>query len=815
MGYRDYLPKMQSGDIFDATNPYWNKAYQYVPRSYMGIDVDSRIALLANTPKTPEVPDLSKFREKLDKDLLYGEKDIMLGRFNELERKIKDELQKNPYALENNPTIISYFNELSNMYNSPELQSQIDKKKLVVAQETKAREQGQVGSFVYDSQTNQYMPITMGQLTNSFLNSQTKQDKLAAFIFGDKTNSGYRNVNFANVGKGTEQDFTNEMIKIFNKVESDSEKRGGSGETINYINGFGNAVSAEEAEGYVSQIQGSSNFLKTNEINLKNLAKFIYERNGDLTGIIGEKAQEGYNQLVVKKLNEADAYTQFGNVMSMQKAISQEAKSKNSKIKNTTYDDIKKYADIISSDETLLNTLKSVSPQELIYDLSVLNSNKNDDVKRLTIAKNPALLYLFSNDKLENKEEKIEAIEKLLELTKRTTQDAVISGNTDFNYLINRTKSTESEYFYRVNLHGGGYGGARKKREEEELSSDFQNAVQGVMAEDKAEEKEISIDEYAAMLKLTAEHKNKSDEERRQIAINEAAANDYVANAIDKEIAELAARVLLKNNENDKERLKAIIEERNKNRPDTSKLSIKDVLIDAANEINKGANEFRKDPKKAQGAVKVKRENVNKTTKVDSEIGKLNASESNDKFINSKDIKSTELIINGVVVPDEAREYILAQNGSGGAIVTQINSLYFDEKQNISAVNRVFAISKDIENSKNKKVKEFFEKIKEKGLTNIAGAETYKSLSGGKTETGGTKSVTEEYYVVSGISNVAKDAKVFGGNQRVKQGDLSENRVDQENILGYHVEDPLNVRDNNYSSYEQKKKMIEELPQRK
>ena len=813
MGYRDYLSKKQGGGIMDSANPFWNKAYQYVPRNYVGLDVDSRLALIGKKTKTPELPDLSKFREKLDKDLLYGEKDILLKRFNELERRIREEVKTNPYALSNNPTIISYFNELANMYNSPELQSQIDKKKSVVSQENKARESGQVQSFAYDVQAGEYIPVALGKVSEAFVNSQGGDNRLISTVFGDMTNSGYKNTTFGNVGKGTEEDFAKNMNKIFEQVKTDSEKKGGSSESIRYLNSFGQEVSAEEGEGYISVVSGGSKGWRTNIQNLKLLSEFMQKRRGQLSDIIGENAQEGFNQLVAKTLHGASALVQFGNVLNMQEKISntakETAKNNGKDSPKTTYDDIKKYEDLIKNDDNLKQALSKVSSQDLLYHLKALQSSKGELAKKTIIQNNPVLSYLFTLNE-EDSNSKLEAVTKLLELNKRAVEDATMLGNTQFNQIVHKTYNTEEEYFHRQSLHGdGAYGGAAKKRKQDELASDYSRATEGIIIEDEAETRHASLEEAANLLMRS--NKNLTKEQAMEIVMREAAINDYIANAPNKELAEAVADLMFADKSNEQVALNNLVNKINTHNSNDkevkNQLTTNDVMKQAMQEINGKIKEYKENPQKAQGAVVVKVQNVNKTTKVDNEIGKLYAGEDNDNYIPASSIEATTLSVNGIRVPKEARQYVSVKNGGDQATVTQINLRSAGTKQNVSDIQRTMIIDKTILDSKDPKVQEFLKQI---GIDKNSTAKTVKDpqFNNGKlTDKGSGGDIN--VFVVRGNSSIVADVTKFNSNPELKQG----NRADRSRVKTYSVNSGQPINDGPaFGSYIEKADLLGKLP---
>jgi len=761
MSYKDYIPTKQSGGflegtIFDSTNPFWYNAYQYVPRDYVGLDVDNNLRLILerSKKKTPEMPDLSKFKEKLDKDLLYGEKSILLDRFNTLERVIREELQYNPYALSNNPTIIGYFNELVNMYNSAELQSQIDKKNEVVKQIAKARESGQQESYVRDEQTREYIPVTMGKMAEAFMNSEGEKNRYYSTVFGDLTPKGYRNTTFSNVGKGTEENFTEGMNKVYKQVEENSIKEGGTSSGITYVDAFGNRTNPAYAEGYIKIVSGGYEKNETNLGNLADTTKFFKEQKPEFDALLGEKAQEGFNQLVAKTLNGSSFTNQLTNTLEILKNAKQEAeaiaKKNNTQLKETTFDVALEKATKLLKDKDLEKALSQVSSQKLFYDLSVLKSDKNENVKALVIKSNPVLSLLLSK---ENGIEDLQTLEQLLNLVKITTQEAIITKNTNFNTIINkqvhREKMTESDVF----LSGKGYGGGIEKEKEQAYMTKYAEIINGRVEKKDLKEKEGGLEE--AISKLKVFFPKASDEELKNLLLKEAAANSYLTNlAKTKDISKTGMEEIVKgllqnkgkneivNNALNAHAFKygyrlATKEEAEKYKDysfngkvyvkkvdgkivplqkdkieEAEKVILKNIEI-ARDEINRRVEEYKRNPKGF--AMKMGVFNTNAKTVGDVYSSKINPNLKENEELSGETLKGRVVIINGVQVPEEALKYIEVKNVSNNAELTQIPSLTFGTNFNVPLANHTGIIDferLEKDKDKNPKLKEFYEAMK-------------------------------------------------------------------------------------------------------
>ena len=792
MSYRDYISTKQSGGflegtIFDSTNPFWYNAYQYVPRDYVGLDVDNHIRLILerNKKKTPEMPDLSKFREKLDKDLLYGEKSILIDRFNTLERAIREELQYNPYALSNNPTIIGYFNELVNMYNSAELQSQIDKKNEIVKQIAEARESGQQESYVKDAQTKEYIPATMGQMAEAFMNSEGKNRYLST-VFGDLTPKGYRNTTFSNVGKGTEKDFTEKMNEVYRQVREDSIKEGGTSSGITYIDAFGQTTNPAYAEGYIKTVSGSYEKNATNIAKLAETTKFFKEQQGEFNALLGEKAQEGFNQLVAKTLNGSSFTNQLANVLELLKKAKQEAeaiaKKNNTQLGETTFDIALIKATKLLEDKDLEKALSQVSSQQLLYDLSVIRSDKNENVKALVIKSNPVLSLLLSK---ENGMENLQILEQLLNLVKITTQESIINKNTNFNTIINkqvhREKMTESDVF----LFGEGYGGDIKEQQKQEFLTDYVLAINSVVRDEDLKERQGGLSEAISKLKIL--FPKAKDEDLKNLLLKEAAANDYLTNLaetkdVSKTGMEEIVRGLLQGKSRDeivnnalnahaskygyrlateeemKELAKKLRPEEYKDYVVDGKVYVKKVdkqlvplqgnkvrkakevvsnnIEIARREIDLRVKKYEENPEGF--AINFKQANIIPTTKGDERPSVQYTNMKRTDYFGGEALKNKVITINGIQVPEEALPYIQVQNGADNAEVTQFSLLTLGKKVNVPVANHRIIINKDELSSatkdmaENTALKKFYNEIEkqekngklvkgEKGLLGTAG----------------------------------------------------------------------------------------------
>jgi len=759
MGYKDYIPTKQSGGflegtIFDSTNPFWYNAYQYVPRDYVGLDVDNNLRLILerSKKKTPEMPDLSKFKEKLDKDLLYAEKSILLDRFNTLERAIREELQYNPYALSNNPTIIGYFNELVTMYNSAELQSQIDKKNEVVKQIAKARESGQQESYVKDSQTGEYIPVSMGKLAQAFVNSQGMENRYNSMVFGNYTpGKGYENIDFSNVGKGTEKDFTDKMLEVYSKVETNSSKEGGRRGYISYVDAFGQPTHPAYATGYIKTVAGGYDRTESNLANLAETTSIFRKKDGEFSSLLGDKAQEGFNQLVVKALNGSSFTNQLSNVLGVLSKAKEEAekiaKKNNIALGKTTFDTASEKTSKLLEDENLKQALSQVSSQKLIYDLSVLRSNKNNNVKSLVIKSNPVLSLLLSK---ENGNETLQTLEQLLNLVKITTQEGIINSNTNFNTVINQQTHTDTETYSNQTVSDGAYGGGNIEKQKQAYTTKYAEIINGYAEKEDLKEKEMGLDEYIIELKRAMPNLN--EQRVKDLAIREAAANDYLYNTKDGKVTgmEQIVKGLLQGKSKDEiinDVFNAVKQEGFTFDSNTKKyikvVGEKTLTIDvekAKNDILRNMEIADKNIKlriekystNPEGfAIKVKRTNAIPASIGDTYSSRINPNLEPDKELEGGVFQDKDIYINNVKVPEEALKYITIRNVSDNAQLTQIPSVTLGSNLNISSANHpvtidIETLKADVDKLGNKELTKFYEAIEQQRNNGALKEETIK-----------------------------------------------------------------------------------------
>ena len=716
MAYKDYI-STTTLDANDPTNPFWYQPLQYIPFEYKGINVDSKLALLKPQEK-PQMPDLSKFREKLDKDLLPDEKKGIMQRFNDLEREIRMELQVNPYALSNNPYLIQKFNELANLYNSAELQSLIDNKKFVKEQLDKAVSSGETDKLVYDPQLKQYSYQTIGQVANGVLNLQGDQKSAHVVFDFDYGKGKFKNISIPNIGNGREEDFTRVLAERYSKVEADTSGDNTKIASLHYVDAFGNKTSPAYAEGYIKVVSGGGYKTSQNYNNLLAVSAMLINQKDSIKTILGDKAYEGFNQLVHKTLAGGDALSQYKNLERVYKQIEQNYKQLkdakgNDPIKENQYKSLyeqkmKPIIEEIEKDEMLTKALSSVSIQKIMYDIATINSNKSSHAKNITIKNNPVLQYLLalsngSDEERELARKYFSYIQQLNTIAKSTTEDAVLANNTAFNTLLNRKYDHTTETYHDISLHGHAYGGGIE-REKEYRSTPFQNLVFGLYPEN-LKEKTIGADEYIQHIMQST---GASREQAIFVAAQDAAASDLLRhNALFKYYVDYERET----DSAKKQKLKEIIERefekeiKNTTLISTSKLGIKPKVEDLGRLFKQRLEEETKKNIEALNSGKQREGQFNYLVRYTVETptntrggneGKwVPYSQNGEELVRIGSVPTEEkhtIYVNGLPVDSKKYPDALITNGVNYALGTQLNSYTFGGPLNNTNLNRTLYI---------------------------------------------------------------------------------------------------------------------------
>lgn len=292
------------GNLFDTTNPFWNQSYQYIPREYLSLGVDNYLqATQVPMPEEDTMPDLKDVKTKVaDAKVIPYDAELLNRKLTDLEVKIKNKLQINPYAFKNDPSVIRDLTELQGLATNPDLTK---------AKITRERMDNWYNEITKNNSADQFYVDPTGKV-HDFTNSEFYQgvmrgDERFRDIYAQQRNQ-LANVE-TNQRFGTLKDLNEELDTAFGKIKNNLTEGGFSNKSVQLLGmqlGQVGVDSWEQAAGFMKNKTGREWSIETNEDKL-NLAKAMLA--DKWRNRFGPQSKNAIEQLSAQRMKVVDGLT--------------------------------------------------------------------------------------------------------------------------------------------------------------------------------------------------------------------------------------------------------------------------------------------------------------------------------------------------------------------------------------------------------------------------------------------------------------------------------------------------------------------------
>lgn len=294
-----YKRSPQRGGIFSPTNPLLNRVFVSRERRPIDLGIDDIINATSNKTSIPPdvTPDFSKIKSKInDGRFIPYDAGLINSELSILEGALAEKLQRNPFALRNDPEARNLVARIQNLPFD---------KKIVEAKANRERVDKWY-DFIKDKGTEGQIYVDKNGVPQNFTNAEFYQA-----ILDDDPN--YRSFYAKDFGKiasintnerfGNAIDFNNEIDGMFSKIEKDLLAQGVDNTVLNlFNNNTGMRVdNFIDASGYLKQKTGYDFSLDTNEKKIE-LAKASLLMDGKWRDILSNAAQNHIEQVTFNRM---------------------------------------------------------------------------------------------------------------------------------------------------------------------------------------------------------------------------------------------------------------------------------------------------------------------------------------------------------------------------------------------------------------------------------------------------------------------------------------------------------------------------------